>query len=109
MPAPPTTAQHNHRFYERVSDFDRFMNDMALNLSDFFGIDGGYNTSEREQALGAAFGPGNVAVGANGVGYATDGVTTLYDDDGDGAWDSALQTGTDGNIYQFGPQGWYLY
>lgn len=108
MPVPPTVAQNNHRYYERMSEFDRFMNDFALNVNDFFGIDAGYNTSEREQALGQVFNPGNVAVGNNGVGYATDGVTTLYDDDGDGAWDSALRTGVDGNIYEFGAQGWFL-
>lgn len=109
---PPTVTQHNHRFYEDnrplKDDFTRMAMDMVLQMQDLFESDGGMTTTERELALGEHFGPGNVSI-YNGIGYAADGVTTLYDDDNDGVWDSGLQTGVDGNIYYYGPSGWTQY
>lgn len=65
-------------------------------------------TNERELELLESFGPHNVHV-IGGVGYASDGVTTLYDDDADGAWDTALTTGVDGTVYEYGPNGWAIF
>jgi hypothetical protein len=109
---PGTVAQHNHRFYEPnrplKDGFSRTLMDASLQFQSYFETDGGMTTTERELALGERFGPGNVSI-YNGVGYANDGVTTLYDDDGDGAWDSGLQTGADGSIYYYGTSGWTLF
>ncbi|KQW79771.1 hypothetical protein [Brevundimonas sp. Root1279] len=103
----PTAIQQFHSNYNRHGDFDRAMNDFVMGASDMLGIDAGLTTTERELALSESFNPSEVTI-VNGVGYVNDGITTLYDDDGDGSWDAALQT-ANGTTYEFGTSGWSIF
>jgi hypothetical protein len=105
----PTVFQlsHRHAAPNRVmaNDANRIAFDLMAMGYDYLGPDIGLTTNEREIELSASYEPIEVEI-IDGVGYASDGMTTLYDDDGDGAWDSAMQSGADGYLWVFEQNGW---
>ncbi|RZJ05236.1 MAG: hypothetical protein EON89_04875 [Brevundimonas sp.] len=105
----PTAQQLSHLYYapnrRLANDVDRLMYDTVAKGMGLIGADIGMTTEDRERELSSMFQPNTVSV-INGVGYSNDGTTTLYDDDDDGIWDSALQHGDDGYVWVYEMNGW---
>ena len=108
----PSDTQLSHKHYTLPSSFDRVMQDsVIIGLEGAFGGNFGMTTYEREVALQSQFSPDNVFVDTNDstIGYSIDGSTTYFDEDGNGAGDTALRRGPNGETYIFGSSGWAVF
>jgi hypothetical protein len=85
------------------------LGDVVETVGEWVNGEWGMTIAEREQALSQVFMPSDIDirhVEDKLAGYSNDGKTVLFDEDGDGVWDTAFQRGSDGSVYRFDDQGW---